>query len=202
MRGTEQTIDEYTLASYLAGELSPGRRRQVARLLAENDEARELVLAARQLLDDDPAGPDARSRLLAPHRVRLAIWIAGISVLVVAVAVTTMIAARFRDEVVALRGQNPPLEDASWRVDLAVSDAHIEWQAIPDASYQVVFWDLEEGQVALRIAATSLGYDLGTASLPEVDRPYSVWVEAVGRDGIPIKRTRAIPFKKAGPGTP
>lgn len=200
MRGTEQTIDEYTLASFLAGELSPGRRRQVARLLAENEEARELVLAARQLLDDHPAGEAMRHHLLAPHRVRLAIWIAGISVLVVAVAATTMLAARFRDEVVALRSPSPPLEDASWRVDLAVSDGYIEWQAIPDVSYYVVFWDPEKGQVAVRTAASGLGHDLGATVLPTTDSPYSVWVEAVGPDGTLVKRSRAIPFKRLSPG--
>lgn len=76
MNRADSTFDEYTLAAFMAGSLSDERRQEVIAYLAENAEARELLVMAYQALDasedgtplpfDVPAFPQATPQPVAP----------------------------------------------------------------------------------------------------------------------------------------
>lgn len=195
MRGNRHTIDEHTLAGYLAGDLPPGRRRQVTRLLAESEEARELVLAARELLDEQEWTREEPEGTFSMRRLRLAVWIAGITMLVAAVAVTTLLAARFRDEVLALRPGTTGTEDAGWAMDVTVRSGSLRWDAVPGATYAVVFWDRERGVETLRFPVEGLSVDLEGLETENEGRPHSVWIEAIAPGGAVLKKTRPVPLR-------
>lgn len=197
MRGNPNIIDEQTLAGYLAGDLPPARRRQVTRYLAENEEARELVLVARELLDDQGWRSLPDDGLFTLRRLRLAVWIAGITMLVAAVAVTLLLAVRFREEALAVRTRPAGVEDASWSADLTVQSGRLRWDAIPGATYAVVFWDVERGVESLRVPVDGPAVDIWGLVVAESGRPHAVWIEAIAPGGAVIRKTPPIRLRPA-----
>ncbi|MBO6574804.1 MAG: hypothetical protein JJ896_05280 [Rhodothermales bacterium] len=210
MRLTSRGIDEYTLAAYLAGRLAPSRRREVADFLARNEDARDVLYAASQLLETEGDGQDTRPPTLTavslpPKRKPLLTGSRKLSVLlwttvglVCLTAFVTTILVAFRVGVDAgaanLAG---PRTDPSSLVTVTGGFEGLSWQAAADAeAYQVVVWDDAQdavvGQVESEVAFVS--YESLQGFLGE--NPRRVWIDAYDDSGRLLQRTRTVTLQR------
>ncbi len=141
------TLDDYDLADFMAGRLTPERRTEVIRYLASHEDAREWLRMSYQALE---AGRQPAPRLhTLPRRTdaRPAARVhplGNVSRIAAVVALVLMVGAVLRvvigppgDQLRADTEQTVVLG-----VRVAPSSLAIEWNAVPEASrYEVIVWD-------------------------------------------------------------
>lgn len=210
MRLSSRTIDEYTLAAYLAGRLSPGRRREVAEFLANDEEARSLLRAAGELLESEGDGqqtswpalsaieiPSRRKPILnGSRRLNLIFWSVVGMVCVTAFLTTTFVALRIGLEA----GSPPPTGAASdgWAMHVIGPVGALAWDSVPGADrYHITYWvDGRPVPVAeLDSDVPYLAYAAVENQIPAEGR-LRVWVDAFDRDDRLLRRTRSLSLRR------
>ncbi len=176
MNTENNTMDEYTLAAFMAGTLPPQRREEVALYLAQNADARELLQMAYEALEaskaqneefelpEMPAEPVAAPITRADREpARLPRRKIGVARFMAAAVVVFAVG-------IGLRLSLGPPADAlrSRQADdvLVVSVASstegpvVHWTEVPDAyQYRLVVWDPEAAEVVGRYETTSTRLD-------------------------------------------
>jgi hypothetical protein len=210
MRLPGRGIDEYTLAAYLSGRLGPTRRHQVAEFLAENSEARDLLVAANQLLESEGDGdarsvggmsavslpPRKRPLLRGDRRLGVLFWTTLVVVGLTAFATTSFIAVRVGMDV-GSRSIPTAAVDPDWWLEVQGPFEGIAWDAVPDVDrYRVMFWDEAQSGLLGQIEAAVpyLDYqDIGPHLQPIASR--RIWIDALDAEGHLIKRSRSIQLR-------
>lgn len=212
MDQAQGSLDEATLAAYLAGSLSPEDRVAVERKLTRDAEARELLCMAQEAMDaalevtdaptpDAPASPSPKTGDRAPKRrsSRLERFgrYAGIAVLVFAIGLSLRLAFGPPSDV--LRG-----DESDFAVEIVSPTLHIDWAPIEGAyAYHVKVWDPAEARIIAdhQTVATEL-----TAQDPFVQtlrsqlvpsKTYSLQIEAVDDENRLINRSELRRFQLA-----
>lgn len=222
MDQTNQLIDEYTLAAFIAGTLSKQRRDEVIAYLAENAEARELLHMAYQAMEtarqtDEIAGParvadrpahlPAREADRTPARPALR-RLHGLSRYVVATVVVFTIGLGLRlafgPPTDALRSPLPA-QSSELTVQVSPSDLVFTWNHIPDAyQYRVVIWDPQEARVVARHETATTRLDEESAFVRELraqladDHTYTIRIDAVDAQNRLIQSSESIEFDVSG----
>ena len=201
MNSTNQAMDEYTLAAFMAGTLSQSRREEVALYLSNNADARELLqmayeaLEASQVQDDDFGLPELESASAPVANTRpdrkptqLRRKMNGVTRFLTAAVFVFAVG-------VGLRLSLGPPADAlrSRQADdlLALSvqtereGPIVHWNQLPDAyQYRVVVWDPQEAEVVGRHETSSTRLDSQDAFMQAIrgqaatGRAYTVRVDA------------------------
>ncbi len=207
MRLAGRGIDEYTLAAYLAGRLSPARRSDVAEFLRSNEDARDLLYAANQLMESEGDGhtsstpllssvaiPPRRKPLLTASR-RLGVLLWTFIVLVCLTAFLTTVVVAFRAGVDrGLAEVTSGAVDPSRMIALQGPFVALNWTDIEDAAhYRIVVWDDEKSAVVgqVRSDVPTLDFD-GIAGFLDDDAVRRVWMDAFDAEGRLLERSRSL----------
>lgn len=214
MNKDNQVMDEYTLAAFMAGTLSPERREDVALYLSNNADARELLQMAYEALeasrdqDLDFELPEVEGVLPAqirPDRVPTQLSrrfhsgmarFAAAAVFVFAVGMglrvslgppTDALRSRQADDVLTLS------------VATSADDPVVHWNQVPDAyQYRVVFWDPQAAEVVGRHETSSTRLDQGDAFIESIrtqatdGRSYTVRVDAYDAQNRLIQTSETV----------
>ncbi|MFT5141401.1 MAG: hypothetical protein ACI80V_000523 [Rhodothermales bacterium] len=206
MRLTSRGIDEYTLAAYLAGKLEPSRRREVADFLARNEDARDLLFAANQLLESEGDGqalprpsltsvkiPARRRPLLtASRRLSVLLWMTITLVCVTAFTTTVFVAFRFGVDSGISQGAMAQV-DPSRMVAVNGPFEALTWSGDPAASsYHFVIFDDETDRVVGSVESDvpHLDFEALAAFLPP-SASRRIWIDAYDTQGQLVQRTRS-----------
>ncbi len=211
MRLPGRGIDEYTLAAYLSGRLGRTRRQEVARFLAENEDARDLLVAAKQLLESEGDGdvrslgglssvslpPRRRTLLSGSKRLGMLFWTTLAIVSLTAFATTTYIAVQVGMDV-GSRTIPTASVDPDWWLAIQGAFDGIVWAEVPEVDrYRVVFWDDTESAILGRIESVIpfLEYEILAPYLTPKGSG-RLWIDALDGDGRLIKRSRPIQIQE------
>jgi anti-sigma factor RsiW len=206
MRLTSRGIDEYTLAAYLAGKLEPPRRREVADFLARNEDARDLLYAANQLLEGEGGGRAAprpsltsvklparrRPILTASKRLSVLLWTTITLVCLTAFTTTVFVAFRFGVDSGLSSGAMAQV-DPSRMVAVNGPFEALTWPGDPAASsYHVVVFDDETARVVGSVESDipHMDFEALAAFLPE-NAPRRIWIDAYDTRGQLLQRSRS-----------
>lgn len=222
MDRTNDPIDEYTLAAFMAGTLSRERREEVASYLAQNSDARELLQMAYEALNaarsaepvpeeqapvvraaapPRPPRPREAERAATPPRALRRLGGLRRYMAAAAVVFTVGISLRlaFGPPTDALRSQ--PAETMAMTVQVDASDLEFVWSNVPDAyEYRLVIWDLQEARVVARHETTGNALaedDPFVASLrPQLaaGKPYTIRIDAIDAQNRLILSSDALEF--------
>lgn len=222
MDRSDLPLDEYTLAAFLSGSLSPEARAAVVRQLAADADTRELLAfaaaayaaasEAEEMVEEAPS-PETPSRKAAPPRRilrpaaggdrrparaprRTLTRVAGAFVLVFALGFGLRLALGPAPD--ALRNQ-PPAEPVLV-VDID-DDLDIRWQPVEGAQrYRIVVFDPQAVEVVARLETTATRLAPGTelsSSLRAAlvgGRPYTLRIDALDDQNRIVERSDAQTF--------
>ncbi|MFT4603385.1 MAG: hypothetical protein ACI9W4_000099 [Rhodothermales bacterium] len=207
MRLADRGIDEYTLAAYLAGRLSSARRNEIAEFLRSNEDARDLLYAANQLMESEGDRRDSSRPLLssvtipprrkpvltASRRLGVLLWTS--IVLVCLTAFTTTVVVAFRSGVDrGLAEVAAGSVDPSRMIALQGPFVALNWTSIKDAArYQIVVWDDETAGVVGQVNSDVPTLDFeGIAGFMSDDAVRRVWIDAFDAEGRLLERSRSL----------
>lgn len=219
MDRTNQLMDEYTLAAFIAGTLPPKQREEVIRYLTENADARELLQMAHDALEASrqtdemeelPRVTGDRPLQRPPRRadrrsVPAARRMQGLSRYVVATVVVFTIGlglrVAFGPPTDALRSPIPP-EAPQLSVRVSPADLEFQWSRIPDAyHYRLVFWDPQEARVVAQHETPTHrieGDDAFASDLRErlvAGQTYTLRIDAVDAQNRLIQSSETVQFR-------
>lgn len=211
----QDSLDEATIAAYLAGTLSPDEREAVERKLTRDADARELLCMAQEAMDaamDVPDGAEPETAVPAnhpddgdrpatrrPNRLARFGWYAGIAVVVFALGLSLRLVLGPPNDV--LRSNTPP---ASFTVEVNTPDLHFHWPKVADVyTYKVSIWDPAAAQVVAE-------HQTADTQIPPADpfmqtlrdrlhrgKEYSVRVDAINAENRVIQRSSLAHFELA-----
>ena len=207
MRLTSRGIDEYTLAAYLAGRLAPARHREVADFLARDEDARDLLVAANQLLESEGDGqpsrpptlssvdlpPRSKPLLSGSRRLSVMLWTTVSLVCLTAFVTTILVAFRVGLDAGAADAAAAQV-DQSRMVSVTGPFGSLSWVGDPDAAYyRIVVWDVSTQRTVGEVESDVpyLDYQSLEGFLREAG-PRRVWIDAHDADGRMLNRTRSI----------
>ena len=207
MRLAGRGIDEYTLAAYLAGRLSPARRSEIADFLRFNEDARDLLYAANQLLESEGDGraqstpllssvaipPRKKPLLTASRRIGVLLWTSIVLVCLTAFLTTVVVAYRAgvdRGLAEVTVGATAP----SRMMALQGPFVALNWADIRDAAhYRIVVWDDAQAAVVGQVESDVPTLDFeGLAGFMEEGAVRRVWMDAFDSEGRLLERSRSL----------
>ncbi|NNE70692.1 MAG: hypothetical protein HKN29_10070 [Rhodothermales bacterium] len=206
MRLAGRGIDEYTLAAYLAGRLSPSRRKDVADFLRSDEDAREILSAANQLLESEGDGqsssrPPLTSVSLPPRRRPLLTQSARLGVILWTTVILVCLTAFLTTVVVAYRaGVDRGLTEVvggsaetSRMITMSGPLGTLDWHDVGGASsYRLVIWDDETASVVGRVDSDVPSLDMtGIAGFLD-ESPHRIWFDAFDEEGRLLERSRSV----------
>jgi hypothetical protein len=219
MDRTNQLMDEYTLAAFIAGTLPPDQRHEVIKYLTENPDARELLRMAHEALEasrqtdefDEVAHTKVDRSLHRPPRrqdrrpIAAARRMQGLSRYVVATVVVFAIGLGLRlafgPPTDALRSPIPA-DAPQLSVRVNASDLSFQWNRIPDTyHYRLVFWDPQEARVVAQhetLVNRLEGRDEFVNDLRErlvAGQMYSLRIDAVDAQNRLIQSSETVQFR-------
>lgn len=218
MNRSNQPIDEYTLAAFIAGTLSEERRREVIVYLAEHPEARTLLHMAYEAMEAAPtpapvraegdgADREATPALPPPRHDRTAqprTWgrylTASLALVLVGIGLGVLLDPP-RDGT-----RTPQLaEDARLVVEVDQPDLSFSWNAVPNAYvYRVVIWDpidvrvVDEHETTVTRLKADAPFMQTLRSNLTAGRRYSIRVDAINAQQRQIQ-TAAVDFVYSRP---
>lgn len=217
MDQAQDSLDEATLAAYLADTLSPQERVAVERKLTRDADARELLCMAQEAMDAalevtdapmpevsaSPPRPDTGDR--APKRrssrlARVGRYV-GVAVVVFVIGLSLrLVLGPPGDGLRSFIDADAP----EFTVEVVSPNLHMDWAPVEEAyAYHLKIWDPEEARVVAehQTAATEL-----TAQDPFVQslraqlvpsKEYTLQVEAVDAENRLIRRSELTRFQLA-----
>ena len=212
-------MDEYTLASYMAGTLPAERREEVALYLSQNADARELLQMAHEALEASrysgeplelPAleveAPPVPPKRIDRHPMRVGRRIHVVSRFAAMAVVVFTIGAGLR---LSFGPSTDALRSSSVENALEITlgepgtESSIEWSALPGAyQYRVVVWDPEMAQVVGRFETPSTrladSEDFMQSIHPHLQKghQYTLKIDAVDPQNRIMRSSETISFDK------
>lgn len=219
MPESQEHIDEYLLAAFLAGDLPHRLREEISAYLVTNDRARDLLAMAGDALYAADSGDGARAkpvRTLRPARLDLSELLAARqlprrfaksdeslwkTIIVVASTVLLLTIAVAWHISLDLRSAAGSVIDENWVPSLVENRFLMEWDPIDGASaYRII---LHDGQALLPHTVgltTDPSFDATlSGSWPSVNPStgrFDLWIEALNPDGFVLSRSASIPVTR------
>ena len=217
MHPSNPSVDEYTLAAFVAGTLSKDRREEVVAYLADNADTRELLhmaceaLQAARIADDTidishtgekpprwlSRRSDRSARQPASRLRSISMYLAA-AVVVIAAGISLRLV--FGPPTDALRSPRP-IEAIELNVRTSVDDLRFQWSQVPEAYlYKIVIWDLVEARVVTQFETDGTSLDKDNAFIRalrpqlEHDHSYSIRVDAYDAQNRRIRSSNRIDF--------
>lgn len=216
MRDLERAIDEYTLAAFLAGMLSEGRRREVIDHLAASPEAREVLQMASEALEAAHRGEcseppsSSRNRMppgprpTAPRHPARRLRLRGSSLYVAALLIVVVIGLglKLTSSTPALPLRSPPVRSGpELRVQVSAPGSSIAWSAVDDAyRYRLVVWDHRDAEVVGRYETPDHRLSADHPVVGDLERDlergksYTLRVDAIDAENRLLRSSDAIEF--------
>jgi len=208
-----EDLDEYRLAEYLAGDLSPVERSSISAYLADDASARELLSMAGEAMDAASSSEtDARKRrqgvrkrppfMLQSQRSVMRLVI-GLIVLTITFGFALFL--HILEELAPTRTPDVPSIEVQWTPVLRSDHFSISWSAVEGAeAYVVVVMDPTSEHMVARIETSETSIpDLFdrpvnetalTKKIPRSGEIMDLWISAFDRRGNLLRRSDRIPF--------
>lgn len=219
MSESQEHIDEYLLAAFLAGDLPQRLREEISAYLVTNDRARDLLAMAGDALYAADGGDGARSapvRKLRPARLDVSGLMAAESasrrfaksdeslwktIIVVASTVLFLTVAVAWHISMDLRGRGSDAVDTAWVPSLAENRFALAWEEVDGArSYRVILHDdVQDMPHAVGLTAGTTFDASLSESWPDgdaLDGSHTLWIEALDPDGNVLRRSASIPVSR------
>jgi len=212
----QEPIDEYILAEYLAGDLSPKERNSVSAYLAGDMGARELLSMAGEAMDAaETSGPDSvrrgnrRLTRRPDSELRSLQWLVRLTILlcVLTTSFGATLIVHLVQNVFPHRGANDvPSIEIEWTPILRSDHFSVSWSVVEGAeAYVVIIMDPTSERLIARLEtdATSIGDlfsrpnnegALPTHAIPRSGEILDIWVSAFDARGNLLRRSDRIPF--------
>jgi hypothetical protein len=216
MPKSQEHIDEYLLAAYLAGDLPKRLREEISAYLVSNERARDLLAMAGDALYTVDGGDGARSapaRKLRPVPLDVSGLMAAESVsrrfarsdeslwktiIVVASTVLLLTVAVAWHISTDLRGRGGAVLDTEWVPRLAENRFVLVWEEVEEArSYRIILHDDTRDMPHAVGLATGTSFDVSlSAAWPAaggLEGIHTLWIEALDPEGNVLRRSASIP---------
>lgn len=211
------SLDDLTLAAFIADSLPQKRRQEVSVMLSHDERAREVLDLAYQALEaadtpEDPAPPEGHapstpnehtpmapvpSASPKPTPLQRVAQYAAITAVLFTVGLTLRLA--FGPPSTVLRtdaGSGLPLS-----VEVTTDDLQFSWTSIPNAySYRIVIWDPQEARVVAQYATADNTLDTSNDFIAQL-RPqllaahnYKLRIDAIDPQNRVIESSEMINF--------